>query len=38
MKFLNFIPRSVIAKNMFAKYPRKPKCIIEELEPKDDNT
>jgi hypothetical protein len=23
---------------MFAKYPRKPKCIIEELEPKDDNT
>ena len=37
-KFLNFVPRSVLVKNMFAKPPRKPGCMIEEFDTKDDNT
>ena len=35
-KFLNFVPRSVLFKNINAKLPRKRGCVIEELEIKDD--
>ena len=37
-KFLNFIPRSVVVKDMHDNSPRKHGCIIEELDLKDDNT
>jgi hypothetical protein len=37
-KFLNFITRSVIVKDMHANSPRKHGCIIEELDLMDDNT
>ena len=37
-KFLNFVPTSMIIKNIHAKPPRKCGCVIEELETKDDNT
>ena len=37
-KFLTFVPRSVIVKNMYAKTPRKHGCVIKELDMKYDNT
>ena len=37
-KCLDFVPTSVIIKNMCAKPPRKHGCVIEELDLKDDNT
>jgi hypothetical protein len=37
-KFLNFVPRSVMIRNSYARPLRKSGCVIEELETKDDNT
>ena len=37
-EFYKFVPRSIIIENLYAKSPKNPKCLIEELENKDDNT
>ena len=37
-EFFNFVPRSVLFKNIHAKPPKKHGCVIEEFETKDDNT
>jgi hypothetical protein len=37
-EFLKLVPRSIVVENLYAKSLKISKCLIEELETKDDNT
>lgn len=37
-EFLKLVPRSIVVENLYAKSLKNSKCLIEELENKDDNT
>ena len=37
-EFLKLVPRSIVVGNLYAKSLKNSKCLIEELENKDDNT
>ena len=37
-EFFNLIPRSIVIENLYGKSLKNSKCLIEELETKDDNT
>lgn len=36
--FFNLVPRSIVVENLYAKSLKNSKCLIEELESKDDKT
>ena len=37
-EFFKLVPRSIVIENLYAKSLKNSKCLIEELETKDDNT